>query len=249
MRGQILSVLILALSCSQNELPHPPAKPSGLRLSKNKKTPEELAQAFQKTLELNDSEALMKLSLMGQEVKNWKIIANARNAQTLNRLKTELAEAEKTPRPERTEKEQARFFTLHSQISKLNSTSSNEYWEAQKTQLPDMRRQFTEKSYLQFVLAMSNAGIDPDRVKLDKIDTSRITKDYLESGLHGGTVILHYNAGGKMLETGISYDCVEFLDEGWLIVEQPQVVRHAAIGPQPNPVIETAEPFATPSGE
>ena len=249
MRELILSALILTLGCSQNDQAPTPAKPSGLRLSKNKKTPKELAQALQKTLELNDSEALMMLSLMGQKVDNWKIIANARNARALKHLEIELVEAEKTPRAERTETEQARFFTLHSQISKLNSATTEGYWEAQKAQLPNLRRQFSEKSYLKFVLAMNEAGINPDQVKLDNIDTSRITKDYLEAGLHGGTVILHYNAGGKMLDTGVAYDCVEFLDEGWLIVGQPQVIRHVAIGPQPEPVIEALEPFATPSGE
>ena len=96
---------------------------------------------------------------------------------------------------------------------------------------------------------MNEAGINPDQVKLDSIDTSRITKNYLEAGLHGGTVILHYNTKRESLEAGIAYDCVEFLDEGWLIVGKPRVIRHTVIGPKPKPTSEESEPFAAPPGE
>ena len=249
MRKAILVALILVIGCSKNAPIPSPSKPSGLRLTKNKRTPEDLAGAFQKTLQANDSEALMMLSLLGQGVKNWKVIARAQNVLSLKLLETELAEAKKTPRENRTEKEQARYFTLQSQIGKLNKTDSNDYWQAQESQLPTIRRQFTEKSYLRFVLAMNEAGINPDVVKLGKVDTSRITKNYLEADLRGGTVILHYNTKGEPLETGIAYDCVQFLDEGWLIVGQPRVIRHTVIGPQPKPGAEEPEPFAAPSGE
>ncbi len=249
MRKSILVALILVVGCSKNAQSEKSTKPPGLRLTKNQRTPEDLAVAFQKTLQANDSEALMMLSLLGQGVKNWKVIARAQNVLSLKLLETELAEAKKTPRENRTEKEQARYFTLQSQIGKLNKTDSNDYWQAQESQLPTIRRQFTEKSYLRFVLAMNEAGINPDVVKLGKVDTSRITKNYLEADLRGGTVILHYNAKGEPLETGIAYDCVQFLDEGWLIVGQPRVIRHTVIGPQPKPGAEEPEPFAAPSGE
>jgi len=249
MRKSILVALILVVGCSKNAPTPSPSKPPGLRLTKNQRTPEDLAVAFQKTLQANDSEALMMLSLLGQGVKNWKVIARAQNVLSLKLLETELAEAKKTPRENRTEKEQARYFTLQSQIGKLNKTDSNDYWQAQESQLPTIRRQFTEKSYLRFVLAMNEAGINPDVVKLGKVDTSRITKNYLEADLRGGTVILHYNTKGEPLETGIAYDCVQFLDEGWLIVGQPRVIRHTVIGPQPKPGTEEPEPFAAPSGE
>ena len=249
MRGEILLALVLVAGCSKKEPTTTPSKPPGLRLSKSKRTPESLAHEFQKTLGANDSDALMKLSLLGQGVKNWKIIASAQNARTLKLRESELAAINEIPREKRTEKEQTRFFALHSEIDKLKKASSDEYWQAQKTNLPNLRRQFTEKSYLKFILTMNEAGINPDQVKLDSIDTSRITKNYLEAGLHGGTVILHYNTKRESLETGIAYDCVEFLDEGWLIVGKPRVIRHTVIGPQPKPAIEESEPFATPPGE
>jgi hypothetical protein len=249
MRGVFLLVLALAAACSKKEPITAPSKPSGLRLTKSKRTPESLAQEFQKTLAINDSEALMKLSLLGQGVKNWKIIASAQNARTLKLRESELAEISKTPGDKRSEKDQARFFALHSEIEKIKKTSSDEYWQSQKDNLPALRRQFTEKSYLKFILTMNDAGINPDQVELGNIDTSRITKNYLEAGLHGGTILLHYNTKGKTLETGITYDCVEFPDEGWLIVGQPRVVRHTVIGPQPKSGIEEHEPFAAPAGE
>ena len=249
MRGAILVALILIVGCSKNE-PNPDApKPSGLRLTKSKRTPKSLAREFQQTLASNDSEALMKLSLLGQGVKNWKIIANAQNTRTLKLRESELAALDKIPPDKRSEKEQARFFSLHSEIEKIKNTGSDEYWQSQKNNLPELRRQFTEKSYLKFILTMTEAGINPDQVKLSHIDTSRITKNYLDAALHGGTVILHYNAKSKPLETGIAYDCVQFLDEGWLIVGQPRVIRHTVIGPQPKSGTEEPEPFATPSSE
>ena len=249
MRGEILLALVLISGCSEKEPTTTSSKSPGLRLSKSKRTPESLAHEFQKTLGTNDSDALMKLSLLGQGVKNWKIIASAQNARTLKLRESELAAINEIPREKRTEKEQTRFFALHSEIDKLKKASSDEYWQAQKTNLPNLRRQFTEKSYLKFILTMNEAGINPDQVKLDSIDTSRITNNYLEAGLHGGTVILHYRTKRETLETGIAYDCVEFLDEGWIIVGQPRVVRHTVIGPQPKPAIEESEPFATPPGE
>ena len=249
MRGAILLALVLVAGCSKKDPTTTSSKPSGLRLSKNKQTPKDLAIAFQKTLRANDSEALMMLSLLGQGVKNWRVLAQAQNARTLTLLEAELAEAKKTPRENRAEKAQARYFTLQSQIAKLKKSDSEDYWQAQESQLPNIRRQFTEKSYLRFVLNMNEAGINPDVVKLGKVDTSRITNNYLEAGLHGGTVILHYSTKRESLETGIAYDCVEFLDEGWLIVGKPRVIRHTVIGPQPKPAIEESEPFATPPGE
>ena len=249
MRGVILVALILVAGCSKNEPSTVSPKPSGLRLTKSKRTPERLAQEFQQTLVSNDSEALMKLSLLGQGVKNWKLIANAQNTRTLKLREAELAEINKILPDKRSEKEQARFFALHSEIEKIKKTGSDEYWQSQKNNLPELRRQFTEKSYLKFILTMTEAGINPDQVKLGNIDTSRITKNYLKADLHGGTVILHYNTKGEPLETGIAYDCVEFQDEGWLIVGQPRVIRHTVIGPQPKPGAEEPEPFAAPSGE
>ena len=47
-----------------------------------------------------------------------------------------------------------------------------------------------EQQYLQFVLALTEAGLNPEAAKLGKIDTSRITDNYLQAGLNGGTVIL-----------------------------------------------------------
>jgi len=249
MRGVILVALILTVGCSKKEPSATAPNPSGLRLTKSKRTPKSLAREFQQTLASNDSEALMKLSLLGQGVKNWKIIANAQNTRTLKLRKSELAELNKVPPDKRSEKEQTRFFALHSEIEKIKKTDSDEYWQSQKNNLPELRRQFTEKSYLKFILTMTEAGINPDQVKLGNIDTSHITKNYLDADLHGGTVILHYNAKGEPLETGIAYDCVQFLDEGWLIVGQPRVIRHTVIGPQPKSDAEEPEPFATPSGE
>ena len=106
-----------------------------------------------------------------------------------------------------------------------------------------------EQQYLQFVLALTEAGLNPEEAKLGKIDTTRITNDYLQAGLNGGTVVLHYQAAGKELETGVAFECVEFQDEGWLIVGQPKVIRHAAIGPQPETQPEALDPFSVPSGE
>lgn len=224
-------------------------KSSGLRLSTNKRTPEDLAKAFQQSLHANDANKLMALSILGQGLKNWKVIATAQNARLLNLLTSELAEAEETPRENRTVKEQARYFTLHSQIDQIRKAHTDEYWSAQESKLPQMRRQFTERNYLQFIMEANEAGINPDQVKLSKVDSSRISKDYLEAGLHGGTIILHYQNNGESMETGIAFDCAKFMDEGWLIVGHPRVIRHAAIGPQPKTSTQQPEPFASPNSE
>ena len=119
MRGEILLALVLISGCSEKEPTTTSSKSPGLRLSKSKRTPESLAHEFQKTLGTNDSDALMKLSLLGQGVKNWKIIASAQNARTLKLRESELAAINEIPREKRTEKEQTRFFALHSEIDKL----------------------------------------------------------------------------------------------------------------------------------
>ena len=161
----------------------------------------------------------------------------------------ELAAAEKKPREERSEKEQARYFTLHSLIGKIKQSNTDKFWQAQEAELPNLRRQFMEQQYLQFVLALTEAGLNPEAAKLGKINTSRITDNYLQAGLNGGTVILHYQADGKDLETGVAFECVEFQDEGWLIVGQPKVIRHTAIGPQPETQPKALDPFSVPASE
>ncbi len=250
MRGLLALVLLLfIIGCSRDEPVPPVPKSSGLRLSNNKRTPEDLAKAFQETLRANDAERLITLSILGQDLNNWKVIATAQNARLLKLLEAELVEAEKTPRKNRTIKEQARYFTLHSEIDRIKKAHTEEYWKAQASKLPGMRSQFADQNYLQFVMNMNEAGINPDHVKLSKVDASHITKDYLEAGLHGGTVILHYRDNEGSLETGIAFDCTKFSDEGWLIVGQPHVIRHAAIGPQPEPAVEETEPFASPPSE
>tara|TARA_B100001123_G_scaffold275217_1_gene306256 strand:- start:265 stop:1014 length:750 start_codon:yes stop_codon:yes gene_type:complete len=249
MWGLLVLALVLILGCSKDEPTLSPSKKSGLRLSTNKRTPKDLAKAFQESLRANDADKLIALSILGQDLQNWKVIATAQNARLLKLLETELAEAEKTPRKNRTVKEQARYFTLHSEIDRVKKSHTDEYWKAQEAKLPKMRRQFTEHNYLRFVMEVNEAGINPEQVTLVKVDVSRVTKNYLEANLHGGTVILHYEDSVKSLETGIAFDCTKFSDKGWLIVGQPRVIRHTAIGPQPEPDINRPEPFATPTGE
>ena len=249
MRGLLVLALVLILGCSKDEPSLSTPRTSGLRLSTNKRTPEDLAKAFQKSLRANDADKLIALSILGQDLQNWKIIATAQNARLLKLLKSELAEVEKTPRKDRTVKEQARYFTLHSEIDRIKKAHTDEYWKAQESKLPKMRGQFADQNYLQFVMEVNEAGINPDQVILGKIDVSRITTDYLGAGLHGGTIMLHYLDNGESLETGIAFDCTKFTDEGWLIVGQPRVIRHTAIGPQPEPAVEQTEPFTTPPSE
>ena len=249
MRGLLFLALVCVLSCSKDEPTLSPTKSSGLRLSSNKRTPEDLAKAFQKSLRANDADKLIALSILGQGLQNWKIIATAQNTRLLKLLESELTELEKTPRKERTVKEQARYFTLHSEIDRIKKAHTGEYWKAQESKLPKMRSEFADQNYLQFVMKVNKAGINPDRVILDKVDVSRITKDYLEAGLHGGTIMLHYLDNGESLETGIALDCTKFTNEGWLIVGQPRVIKHTAIGPQPETTIEQTEPFLAPPSE
>ena len=249
MRGLLGLVLLLVIGCSKNEPSPSTPKSSGLRLSNIKRTPGDLATALQETLRANDAEKLMALSILGQDLKNWKVIATAQNTRLLKLLEAELDEAEKTPRKDRSIKEQARYFTLHSEIDRIKKANTDEYWKTQASKLPRMRRQFADQNYLQFLLNINEAGINPDHVRLSKVDASRITKDYLEAGLHGGTLILHYQDNEEVLETGIAFDCAKFQDEGWLIVGQPRVIRHAAIGPRPEPTVEQTEPFASPPSE
>lgn len=238
------------IGCSpQNDEASGPPKTTGLRLAKAKREPKDLATDFQQTLAINDAEAMMMLSILGHGLHNWKVIAQARNALALKAYETELAEAETKPRADRTEQEQARYFTLHSLIGKIKQSHTAEYWQAQEAELPKLRRQFMEEQYLQFVLALTEAGINPAEAELSKIDTSRVNENYLHAGLNGGLVILHYQAAGKELGTGIAFECVEFQDEGWLIVGQPKVIRHTQIGPQPEVKPEASDPFSTPSGE
>ena len=165
-----------------------------LRLAKAKREPKDLAQEFQQTLADNDAEDMMMLSILGHGLNNWKVIAQARNARALENYEAELADAEKKPREERSEKEQARYFTLHSLIGKIKQSNTDEFWQAQEAELPNLRRQFMEQQYLQFVLALTEAGLNPEAAKLGKINTSRITDNYLQAGLNGGTVILHHIA-------------------------------------------------------
>jgi len=249
MRGMLALLLLLFIGCSRDEPGPATPKSSGLRLSNNKHTPEDLARTLQEALRANDAEMLITLSILGQGLENWKIIATAQNARLLKLLEAELVEAEKKPREKRTTKEQARYFTLHSEIDRIKKAHSEEYWKAQASKLPGMRRQFADQNYLQFVMNMNKAGINPDHVKLSKVDASRITKNYLEAGLHGGTVILHYRDNEGSMGTGIAFDCARFLDEGWLIVGQPLVIRHTAIGPHPEPTGEETDPFASPPSE
>jgi hypothetical protein len=249
MRGLLVLALILIMGCSKDDPTLSPSKKSGLRLSTNKRTPEDLAKAFQESLRANDADKLITLSILGQGLQNWKIIATAQNARLLKLLESELAEVEKTPRKDRTIKEQARYFTLHSEIDRIKKAYTDEYWKAQDSKLPKMRSQFADQDYLQFVMKVNEAGINPDQVILGKVDVSRITKDYLGAGLHGGTIMLHYHDNGESLETGIALDCTKFTDEGWLIVGQPRVIKHTAIGPQPETTIEETEPFTTPPSE
>jgi hypothetical protein len=239
----------LTLGCSPKKEQASPPKKTGLRLAKAKREPKDLAQEFQQTLAHNDAEEMMMLSILGHGLNNWKIIAQARNARALQTYEAELAAVEKKPREDRTEKEQARYFTLHSLIGKIKQSNTDEFWQAQETELPNLRRQFMEQQYLQFVLALTEAGLNPEEAKLGKIDTSRITNDYLQAGLNGGTVVLHYQAADKDLETGVAFECVKFQDEGWLIVGQPKVIRHTAIGPKPETPAASLDPFSVPASE
>ena len=250
MRGIWLLIFGLSAGCSQKqESPPPSPKKSGLRMAPAKLNPDGLARAFQKTLAQNDAEQMMMLSILGHGMHNWKIIAHARNAQALKTYEAELSAAEKKPREDRTEKEQARYFTLHSLIGKIKQSHTEEFWQAQDAELPNLRRQFVEQQYLQFVVTLTEAGLNPDTAQLGKIDTSRLSKNHLDAGLNGGLVILHFQVNGEDLETGVAFECVEFKDEGWLLVGLPKVIRHTAIGPQPETQPKALDPFSVPASE
>ena len=137
MRGIWLLIFGLSAGCSQKqESPPPSPKKSGLRMAPAKLNPDGLARAFQKTLAQNDAEQMMMLSILGHGMHNWKIIAHARNAQALKTYEAELSAAEKKPREDRTEKEQARDFTLHSLIGKIKQSNTDKFWQAQEAELP-----------------------------------------------------------------------------------------------------------------
>ena len=137
----------LILGCSPKKEQAAPPKKTGLRLAKAKREPQDLAQEFQQTLADNDAEDMMMLSILGHGLNNWKVIAQARNARALENYEAELADAEKKPREERSEKEQARYFTLHSLIGKIKQSNTDEFWQAQEAELPNLRRQFMEQQY------------------------------------------------------------------------------------------------------
>ena len=65
-----------------------------------------------------------------------------------------------------------------------------------------------EQQYLQFVVTLTEAGLNTEAAQLGKIDASRLSKNHLDAGLNGGLVILHFQADGEDLETGVAFECV-----------------------------------------
>ena len=140
MRGIWLLIFGLSAGCCEtHESPPPSPKKSGVRMAACKLILDGLARAFQKTLAQTDVEQMMMLSILGHGMHNWKIIAHARNAQALKTYEAELSAAEKKPREDRTEKEQARYFTLHSLIGKIKQSHTEEFWQAQDAEMPNLR--------------------------------------------------------------------------------------------------------------
>ena len=249
----ILAVVWIGVGCSEKELT-PVRNESGLEVvPKPEKegpiaSPEALAIAFQKTLTNNNAEALMMLSLLGHGTNAWIEFSRATLQERRRTLTEELSRLEQKPRTKRTDREQARVFSLKLQLENLEKTHTASF-NSLHTKLPAERKRFREVEYHALQQGLKNSHMVQDTMELAHVDTSQITKNFLGTKLHGGPLELHYKQDGNELRSTIIFNCASLGNIGWVILDSPRVNPNKVFGPQPPPKQANPEPFPTPDNE
>ena len=249
----ILAGAWIGVGCSEKE-PAPVSKKSGLKLAPRPEkksapnSPETLARAFQKTLATNNAEAMMMLSLLGHGTNAWIEFSRATLQERRRVITGELSRLEQKPRAKRNDSEQARFFSLKLQLENLEKTHAASF-NALHGKLPVDRKRFKEVEYHALQQGLQNARMIQDTMKLVRIDSSRITTNFLGAKLHGGALELNYEQDGQPLRSPIVFNCANLRNIGWGIVDPPHVNPNEDFGPQPPPKKVESEPFPAPDKE
>jgi len=247
----IIALVWIGIGCSKDKPPAPPSQPSGLKLNpqpevkRGPDSPEALARAFHQTLAENNAEAMMMLSLLGYGTNAWLEFSQATLVERRRIIIRELAQLESKPRPQRTEPEQARFFSLKLQLGTLEKTHAAGF-NALHNKLPIDRKRFKEQEYHALQQALREAHMVQDTMKLAQIDTSGLTLNFLDAKLHGGPLKLRYTQDGQSLHSSITFNCADLKDIGWVILDPPRVSANHQVGPQLPPNPSPTEPFPAP---
>lgn len=248
----IIALVWIGFGCSKEKPPaQPPSQPSGLKLNpkpevkRGPNSPEALARAFQQTLAENNAEAMMMLSLLGYGTNAWLEFSQATLVERRRVITKELAQLEAKPRPQRTEPEQARLFSLKLQLSTLEKTHAAGF-NALHNKLPIDRKRFKEQEYHALQQALREAHMVQDTMKLAQIDTSGLTLNFLDAKLHGGPLELRYTQDGQSLPSSITFNCADLKGIGWVILDPPRVSVNRQVGPQLPPSNPPTEPFPAP---
>ena len=225
-------------------IPRPPAPPKAPVFD----SPEALAHAFQSTLAQNNAEAMLMLSLIGHGTNAWLQFSQATLQAHRQQAQLELAQLEAKPRKDRTDQEQARYFSLKIQIESLEKSHAKNFNNLH-TRLPADRKRFKEQEYFALQMTLKDNGMHQDLMKLSRIDTSLISTNFLNAKLHGGPVELHYEQEGQALRGTILFNCAKLDELGWVIVDPPRIKANREFGPQAPDKGNDPEPFPAPKGE
>tara|TARA_B100001939_G_C16933953_1_gene615139 strand:+ start:942 stop:1730 length:789 start_codon:yes stop_codon:yes gene_type:complete len=222
-------------------VPRPPAPPKAAVYD----SPEALAKAFQNTLAQNNAEAMLMLSLIGHGTNAWLEFSQATLQAHRRQAQTELNTLAAKPREQRSDAEQARFFSLKVQLEALEKSHA-ENFNNLHIRLPADRKRFKEQEYFALQLTLKDNGMHQDLMQLDRVDTSLITTNFLNAKLHGGPVELHYRQQGEPLRGTILFNCAKLKGLGWVIVDPPRIKANREFGPQTSGPGGQPEPFPAP---
>ena len=233
------AVLVLAVGCGKSERTEPkddqPEPPKAAAPADPHSSPETLARVFHQSLSANDAIKMMHLSMLGAPTNSWIEFSGKMFRNSLKILEKNLADLEAAkPREERTDAEQTRIFNLHTQRRQMSEAYTNSM-QRLSIELPEMRERFLQRGFLDVVLQFKAAGLDPAKLTVSRVDTSKLTDTYQGIDMRGGPLTLWFAKNKTPLDITLTLVVANVSDHGWVFVQDPKVNAPPVQGPAPEP--------------